>query len=86
MAWGILLYEQLGKHYSLIVADDKLYGSSVTTLEKLQGGILGGKKGIRNEDIDAVCSRINTLKNRLDKGESVNLESELQQVFQSTTK
>ncbi len=83
MPWGILLYESFGKYWSFTMADDTLYDMMRQTLSTEEGrrkyGMthIGGKKGIRDTDIDRFGRHVRTLVERLNQGESLDLENEL---------
>ena len=81
MTWGILLYKSPGIYTSLTLAHDSLYDAMRDNAHKYDMKFLGGKKGISDEEIDSICDRVENLASRLNEGENLDIESELELAF-----
>lgn len=81
MVFGIMIYESYGYFYSFVITDERLYEG----LKNETGGygisFLGGKKEIRDEEIDKISNQARDLTKRLNNKESLNLEKELKNLF-----
>lgn len=80
MPWGILLYQNVGMYYSLVMADDTLYNSMKKEMKKAGMEILDGKKGISDDRINDISSKIDGIVAKLNKCQGVVLK-ELEQAF-----
>jgi len=79
--WGIMVYESYGHFYSFVMADDRAYDGMKEGIVRYETKFLGGKKGISDEKIDNISNYVNKLVKRLNGGESLDVEKELELIF-----
>lgn len=80
---GVLIYKNaLQNYYSYVIADDNLYNAAKTDILK-DGStkILWERENVTLEQIESARRTKDTLVSKLNRGEKVNLEKELEGFF-----
>lgn len=89
MPFGIEIYISFGRYFSFTMADDTIYDLMQETLSSPKGQQLygmvhvAGRKGIPDAQIDTASPRLRSLVVRLNGGEALDLEAELDACFDS---
>jgi len=78
---GVLIYKRIDKYYSFVVSNDDLYKNLKEYLPKKGNQILWEKEGISIDAINKVRAYKDTLVEKLNKGQKINLEKELDLFF-----
>lgn len=87
MPWGVEIYASAGQYHVFTMADDIPYDMMKDTLSSEKGRLMygmrhvAGRKGITDEQIDAVSPRIQSIVERINGGETLDLEAELDACF-----
>lgn len=80
---GVLIYKSaLNQHYSFVAADDDLYNALIADLNKSKDKVLWGKGNVSLEQIENARKTKDNLVERLNEGEKVDLEKELEEFFE----
>ena len=86
MAWGIVIYKSLDRYVPFIMADD-IYDRMKESLSTEKGinmygmEFINGRKGISDEKIDSIDDKLNSLIERLNAGEKLSLDKELDKII-----
>ncbi len=84
MAFGIIIYKSFNQYIDFVMADETLYDmmkeSLSTERDKMMYGMeyINGRKGISDERIDEASNHFHSLVERLNAGEKLDLDSELE--------
>ena len=81
MAFGIIVYEYLGRIYPFTMADDIIYEGMKKDMYHYGMNFLNGKKGINDCEIDDISKRVSDMVKRKNVGENLNLFEELELVL-----